>query len=174
MCWTAARSARSRSRSGSVLKFVLRDYDVLIPEVVEQELRQGADQHRHLHDVQNADWIKVVTLTSPEQLDAFSFYVRRLLRPDGRNLGECGVLALAETTPNSVAVVDDRRANKAARGRPVTVRRTLGLLCEAIQQEQLTVAMVSAVADDLLAAEYRLPFEPGGFAQWAADEGGLG
>lgn len=42
------------------------------------------------------------------------------------------MLAPAETLPDAVAVVDDRVAVKAARARDVTVRRTLGLLCDAI------------------------------------------
>lgn len=50
-------------------------------------------------------------------------------------------------------------------------RRTLALLCDAIRDNLLTVPLVSAVADDLLENEYRLPFGPGGFAGWAEREG---
>lgn len=91
--------------------------------------------------------------------------------PRSRNIGECGVLALAETRPSTVAIVDDRTAVHVAGERGVRVRRTLGLLCDAIRDELLTVPLVSAVADDLLANSYRLPFGPGGFAQWAEQEG---
>lgn len=118
-----------------------------------------------------ADWIEVVALDTEEQLEAFAFYTERLVGPDGRNVGECGVLALAETTPSSIAVVDDRVAGNAAQVRNVSVRRTLGLLCEAIRKELLTVPLVSALADDLLATYYRLPFGPGGFARWAEQHG---
>jgi hypothetical protein len=34
----------------------------------------------------------------------------------------------------------------------------------------LTVPLVSKIADDLLATEYRLPIEKGGFEQWAAGQ----
>lgn len=57
------------------------------------------------------------------------------------------------------------------RGRNVTARRTLGLLCDAIRQGLLTVPLVSALADDLMQDSYRLPFGPGGFAKWAAEQG---
>ncbi|GAA1912513.1 hypothetical protein GCM10009716_22890 [Streptomyces sodiiphilus] len=52
-----------------------------------------------------------------------------------------------------------------------TVRRTLGLLCDAIREGLLTVPSVSAPADDLLASQYRLPFKHGGFAEWCEREG---
>ena len=119
----------------------------------------------------DADWIETIPLDSSEQLVAFAYYEQRLVGPDGRNVGECGVLALAETTPHAIAVVDDRVAGNAAKGRKVEVRRTLGLLCDAIRQGLLTVPLVSALADDLLRDSYRLPFGPGGFARWADEQG---
>ncbi|GHJ36119.1 hypothetical protein Sm713_17280 [Streptomyces sp. TS71-3] len=60
--------------------------------------------------------------------------------------------------------------SSSARGRPVKVRRTLGLLCDAIREGLLTIPLVSALADDLLKSRYRLPFEPGGFAEWCDRE----
>ena len=168
---TGPLSHFARSQWLGVLKVVLKDVRVLIPDVVEAELRIGAGQYNHLQAVLDADWIEVVPLDTPEQLAAFTYYEQRLVGPDGRNIGECGVLALAETTLNAVAVVDDRVAGLAAKGRGVEIRRTLGLLCQAIRQGLLTVPLVSALADDLLMNSYRLPFGPGGFARWAADEG---
>ena len=50
-------------------------------------------------------------------------------------------------------------------------RGTLGLLIEAIHADLLTVKLVSALADDLLATEYRLPFRPGRFEAWALENG---
>lgn len=154
-----------------VLKSVLKDHRVLIPDVVAHELRNGCDRHHYLRSVLDAAWIEQVTLSSPEELAAFVHYERLLVGPDRRNLGECGVLALAETLPSAVAVLDDRVAVEAARGRSVTVRRTLGLLCEAIRAGLLTVPLVSALADDLIQNDYRLPFPHGGFAQWCEREG---
>lgn len=107
----------------------------------------------------------------PEHLVAFARYERLLVGQVGRNVGECGVLALAETTPNAVAVVDDRAARNAGERYKVRVRGTLGLLCDAIRSGLLTVPLVSAVADDLIQNDYRLPFNPGGFARWAEEQG---
>lgn len=154
-----------------VLKLVLKEHQALIPDVVVDELRSGAQQHHHLRSVLEAGWIETVPLTSPSQLSAFVHYERQLVGPDRRNIGECGVLALAESLPGAVAVVDDRVAVEASRGRPVKVRRTLGLLCDAVRAELLTVPLVSALADDLLQGQYRLPFTTGGFADWCEREG---
>lgn len=161
----------ARSQWLGVLKAVLSEVRVVIPDVVETELREGLAQYHHLQAVLDASWIEVVPLDTDEQLFAFSRYAERLVGANGRNIGECGVLALAETTPNATAVLDDRVARKLAEQRKVEVRGTLGLLCEAIRQGLLTVPLVSAVADDLLEHSYRLPFGPGGFAQWAEREG---
>jgi hypothetical protein len=51
------------------------------------------------------------------------------------------------------------------------VKGTLGLLCDAIRDGLLTVKLVSAVADDLMTTQYRLPFGPGGFEKWASENG---
>ncbi len=168
---TGPLSHFARSQWLGVLKVVLKGARVLIPDVVEAELRTGVATFGHLQAVLDADWIEVVPLDRTEHLTAFTYYEQRLVGSDGRNIGECGVLALAETTANAVAVVDDRVAARAARGRQVEVRRTLGLLCDAIRQGLLTVPLVSALADDLLQNSYRLPFGQGDFARWAADQG---
>jgi predicted nucleic acid-binding protein len=167
---TGPLSHFARSQWLGVLKAVLGEGRVVIPDLVANELHHGANRHPHLRAVLDAGWIEIVTLDTEEQLAALTFYTERLVGQDGRNIGECGVLALAETTPSSIAVVDDQVAVNAAKVRQVTVRRTLGLLCEAIQQELLTVPLVSALADDLLANHYRLPFGPGDFARWAEEK----
>lgn len=153
------------------LKLVLEDHRVVIPDLVEQEIHQGSGSHPHLVGILPTDWIEVVALEDPEHVRSFTNFEKALVGPDGRNLGECGVLALAQNLDSAVAVVDDRTARKAANDANVEVRGTIGLLCDAIRAEILTVQLVSAVADDLLATDYRMPFKPGGFAKWAAENG---
>ena len=53
--------------------------------------------------------------------------------------------------------------------RNIAIRPTLALLCDAIREGLLTLPLVSALADDLLTSQYRLPFQPGGFERWAAE-----
>ena len=47
----------------------------------------------------------------------------------------------------------------------------MALMHEAVQDGLLTVRLVSALADDLLRGEYRLPFPHGGYEKWAAENG---
>ena len=177
---TGPLSKFAESQWLGVLKFVLAGAPVLVPDVVAVELRTGSDQYPHLtavlqvlRDASGTDgWIEVVPVATDDQLTAFARYTRLLVGPDGRNTGECGVLALAQTIPGAVAVLDDRVACKAAKEHHVEVRGTLGLLCEAVRRAQLTVGAVSAVADDLIQYDYRLPFGRGGFERWA-DQNGL-
>ena len=54
-------------------------------------------------------------------------------------------------------------------GRNIGEAGVLALLCDAVDSGLLTVKLVSALADDLLATEYRLPFKPGRFEAWAIE-----
>ncbi|QBI52498.1 hypothetical protein [Streptomonospora litoralis] len=168
---TGPLSHFARSQWLGVLKLVLKGSRVVIPDVVRDELIRGGAQHPYMHAVFEQSWIEVVALDTDELLHAFARYERRLVGANGKNVGECGVLALAGSLPHATAVVDDRVAGNAAKAANIRVRRTLGLLCEGIYRGELTVALVSAVADDLIADAYRLPFEPGGFAKWAEAQG---
>lgn len=91
---TGPLSHFARGQWLGVLKVVLKDARVLIPDVVEAELRNGASRHSYLQAVLDADWIEVVALDTYDQLAAFAYYEQRLVGSDGRNVGECGVLAL--------------------------------------------------------------------------------
>ena len=108
-------------------------------------------------------------LTSAAEIGEFARF-SALLVAGGRNIGEAGVLAYAKVH-QCIAVVDDGAARKAAQAAGVTCRGTLGLLCEAVRKGQLTMTMVSALVDDLIEGEYRLPLPPGGFEKWARDNG---
>ena len=115
----------------------------------------------------DAPWIEIRELSSERELKLFGEFSKLLVKGD-RNVGEAGVLALAKVVAGT-AVVDDSAGRKAAITHHVDLRPTLALLCDAIHAELLTVKLVSALADDLLATEYRLPFKRGRFEQWATD-----
>lgn len=152
-----------------VLKAVVGERQALVPDVVVHELELGARRDSRLQQVLDADWIEHRQLITDPEVEAFVRFSGRLVK-GSRNRGEAGVLALASIV-GGVAVVDDGAARKAAEDYAVAKRPTLALLCEAIRQGLLTVPLVSALADDLLASEYRLPFGGGGFEKWAREEG---
>lgn len=152
-----------------MLKAVVGDRQALIPDVVVAELKIGAVRDNRLQAVLDADWIECRELRQPDEIAAFAKFSSLLVR-GRRNRGEAGVLALASTT-GGVAVIDDGAGRRAAKDYGISLRPTLALCCDAIHAGLLTVPLVSALADDLLANEYRLPFGPGGFAAWVNECG---
>jgi predicted nucleic acid-binding protein len=152
-----------------VLKFLAGDRDVIIPESVERELKKQSHDLPVLHQVLDADWISVDRSDDMPFLMAFAEYEHRLAVGE-QNRGECGVLALGRSR-GFETVLDDSVPRTIAEEDGIRVTATLPLLCNAIRGGQLTVLMVEALADDLLSGAYYLPFGPGGFRQWAHEEG---
>jgi len=166
---TGPLSHFARQQWLGALKAVVGARTALIPDVVLDELRIGAAQDGRIQAVLDADWLERRDLSSGVEILAFAQFSSLLVRGD-RNRGEAGVLALAATT-GGTAIIDDGAARHAAQAHGVSHRGTLALLCEAVRLGLLTVPLVSALADDLISGEYRLPFKPGGFAKWAAEAG---
>lgn len=158
-----------------LFKLVAAGRPVMIPDVVHQELLNGVRDHPHLRSVLDAtsDWIEVRSISRPAEMVVLARYASVLLGADGRkNLGECGVLALAEVIPG-VAILDDRAGRRAGTASDVSVRGTVALILDAIKEHGLPREVAAVVADDLLATEYRLPFEPGLFLRWSVENGQL-
>jgi predicted nucleic acid-binding protein len=151
------------------LRLVTAGRTAIVPDTVVDELRAGVREYPHLQMVLDATWLEQRPLISSAELEQFARFASVLVAND-RNLGECGVLAYAKVN-DATAVIDDGPARKIAREYNVPHIGTLGLLCEALQDGILTVELISAVADDLIEGEYRLPFLTGGFRKWALDNG---
>jgi hypothetical protein len=78
---TGPLSHFARSQWLGVLKAVLGDGQVIIPDVVEAELRSATGRHHHLRAVLDTGWIEMVPLDTDAQLAAFSYYEQRLVGP---------------------------------------------------------------------------------------------
>lgn len=141
-----------------------------MPEAVLRELADGQHRYRHLGLVIGADWLAVDRSDDAAVVVRTARYEARLAA-DGRNRGECAVLALAGVR-GWTAVVDDGEARKLAREDDISYTTTGRLLCQAIRTGQLTAASCAAIGDDLVRTEYRLPFGSGQeFLEWAVREG---
>ncbi|HET8660640.1 MAG TPA: nucleotide-binding protein [Micromonosporaceae bacterium] len=152
-----------------ILQALAGDRAVLVPDLVRDEIAGATHMYPFLGQVLSSDWIRIDRSDDIELLVAQARYASRLA--SGRkNLGECSVLALAEVRCH-VAVLDDRVARKVGEEYGVQITGTLALLCDGIRKGLLTVPLVSKIADDLLATEYRLPLLPGQFEIWALQEG---
>lgn len=151
-----------------ILETIADDRAILIPQLVDDEISRATHAYPFLAQIRDAGWIKVDRSDDLQFLVVQARYASRLASGT-KNLGECGVLALAEVR-GFTAVVDDRAAREVGEEYGVRVTGTLALLLQGIQLGLLTVPLVSKIADDLLATEYRLPIEPGGFERWAAEQ----
>ncbi|GAB3717190.1 hypothetical protein GCM10027598_27760 [Amycolatopsis oliviviridis] len=152
-----------------VLKAVVGEREAIVPDVVVDELNEMALRDDRVAVAAAADWIQRRELRTSEEIREFAYFSSLLVRGN-RNRGESGVLALAKTA-GGTAVIDDGAGRRAARANSVPLKPTLSLLCEAIRKDLLTIKLVSALADDLLISQYRLPFSPGQFETWAKDNG---
>ncbi|WP_327042826.1 nucleotide-binding protein [Micromonospora ureilytica] len=152
-----------------VLRFLAEERPVYIPDSVERELNDATEYVSAVRAALDADWIRVHRSISPDYVKAFAHYVDRLV-VNGKNLGECGVLAMGEIYKCEV-VIDDATPRAIAEEKGIQVTATVPLLCEAIRAKKLTTVMVEALADNLLEGEYYLPFGPGGFRQHVLENG---
>lgn len=152
-----------------ILEVLAGDREVLVPEVVSDEIKTATHTYHFLGQVLDAGWIKVDRSDDIEFLVVHARYTSRLASGT-KNLGECGVLTLAEVRGHT-AVIDDRVAREVGTEYGVQITGTLALMCDGIRQGLLTVPLVSKIADDLLATDYRLPVEPGYFESWAREQG---
>ncbi|MDE0065806.1 MAG: nucleotide-binding protein [Acidimicrobiaceae bacterium] len=151
-----------------VLKTLVGSRRAIIPVQVSLELRQASGHEQAVGTVLDATWIELHELNTEEELRVFARFAAYLMS-EGRNEGETAVLAVAATMP-AQAVLDDSAGYRAAQREGVRCIRTLALLCESIRNGLLTAELVSAVADDLIETDYRLPFKPGEFIPWAIAE----
>lgn len=152
-----------------VLRFLAGRRPVYIPDSVERELVHAAEHASAVRGVLEADWIHVYRSSNPDYVAAFAHYRDRLVA-NGRNLGECGVLAMGQLYKCEV-VMDDATPRQIAQEKGIRVSATVPLLCVAIRERKLTTVMVEELADTLLQSDYFLPFGPGGFRRHVLENG---
>ena len=154
-----------------VLEEIVGERRVIVPMAVIAELESTSHRFAEVADAADARWVTHYELSSYDEIAAFAMF-SELLVSGQKNRGEAEVLALAATLP-AEAVIDDATAYEVGKREGVEGTRTLPLLCDAIHRGLLSLDEVSDIADDLIMTDYRLPFEPGQFAQWATGEGFL-
>ena len=152
-----------------VLRFLAGERQIYIPDSVERELVNAVDHEPAVRGVLDAHWINVHRSTDLRYTGAFSYYEDRLV-VEGKNRGECGVLAMRELYKCEV-VIDDSTPREIGEERCIRVTATVPVLCDAIRAKRLTISMVEDLADHLLESEYYLPFKPGGFRQHVLENG---
>ncbi|MEU8050988.1 hypothetical protein [Micromonospora haikouensis] len=104
-----------------VLRFLAGERPVYIPDSVERELNGATEHASATRAVLDADWIRVHRSTNPDFVESFSHYADRLFAA-GKNLGECGVLAIGQIYKCEV-VIDDATPRRIAEEKEFGSRR---------------------------------------------------
>lgn len=154
-----------------VLRFLADGREVYIPDSVERELRDASIDIPAIRAVLDEEWIRVFRTTEDEYQRHYARFHDRLVA-DGKNVGECGVLAMGAAYGCEL-VIDDSVPRKIAEEMGLNVTATVPILCDAIRAKKLTTVMVESLADDLLSGKYYLPFGKGGFRQHVLENGML-
>lgn len=160
----------ARAKRFDTLEHLVQGHRCVVTRAVLDELEEGCSRHPELASALALPWLALVTTDSLQELRAISHYVR-LLGEGERNIGEASILAWAELS-SGVALVDDRAAVRAARGRNVQVRRTLGLVCDGVHRKLLATGEACALVDTLITEGHaRFPCDGTNFLQWAERNG---
>lgn len=154
-----------------VLAYQSKGSGAFIPEAVEQELSDGTHEFPHLRLALECDWLVVDRSDDIHYTVYTAGYEARLVGADGRNRGECAVLAMARAF-DRIAVIDDAEARTIAEEDGIAHTTTLHLLCDAIRERMINARTARQVVSDLLQTTYFLPFEDAEeFYGWAVRNG---
>lgn len=118
---------------------------VAVPQEVFREVTRGA--HPAVEMVRAATWIDVLDLPDPAS-------VRSLQAETGLDEGECAAIVLAENTPNSLLLVDDKAARRATLSRGVRVGGTVATLL--LAKNRGLIPSVKCVLDELISCGTRI------------------
>ena len=97
--------------------------DVWIPEEVQAEFLRS-DTIARRSTLNNAPWIRTVSLTDPQSTSAYG----------SLDQGEASVLALAKEHDAHLVIIDEKKAREEAKRIGLPVRGTVGVLLEAKQK----------------------------------------
>ncbi|GAA4565648.1 hypothetical protein GCM10023176_14240 [Micromonospora coerulea] len=123
--------------------------------VVLDELRSGVQQHPALSSALELDWMQVIALDQPAELQCFAVWVRRI-GAGARDMGEATVFAAADIH-GGIAITDDRDATRVGRAHGLSVHGTIWLLAGGCGAGKLTEIDAGAIIDALRQTGHRLP-----------------
>ena len=118
--------------------------EVLVPEGVIRELRNGAILGVPLPDIDSLSWLRTRKVSSSRVLPLAA----------GLGIGEREVLALAMEVDSPLVILDDALARRFAQRLNIPLTGTLGLLLKAKQQGR--IERVGPYLDRLKALRFRL------------------
>lgn len=125
ICDTSAIFYLHRLRYLSLLKKLYGN--IIVPQTVVSELRQGREEGQDVPDLREYPWIQIKHIRIPKIIGLMTD-----LGP-----GEAGVLALALEEPDALVILDDLLARKVTILQGIKLTGTLGILLKAKQKGHL-------------------------------------
>ena len=112
------------------------------------------------------DWATLVHVDGLNEIVAFGAWCQRLVGANPHDRGEASVAAWAESH-NAIAIVDDKDARIVMQRNGVQAHGSMWILCQVINCGRINVQTASGFVDAVIKAGARLPFNAGGFEDWA-------
>ena len=97
--------------------------EILLPKTVFDEVCCNQAFAAEAEAVKKRDFIKVETVTFSQSI--------KILRAAGLDLGESEAIVLADTLPNSLLLMDERKGRQIAKSMGIQIIGTLGILLQA-------------------------------------------
>lgn len=136
------------------------------------EIAKGIERYPVLGGIAGLPWLRSVEIDLAE-LAAFATYKGALGGAADENVGESAVLAWV-AAHGGTAIVDDEVARNMGLDDGLEVHGTLWLVVRAYKHDVLDRPTATAIVDDLIMSEMRLPFTGGAsLFGWAYEQGYL-
>ena len=143
VCDTAPLQRLHRGNALDVLKSL---YDrVLVPESVKEEIDEGREEGLDLPDLDELEWIEVVSPGDPEMVSENT----------GIGVAEREVMALAMETAGAVIVMDDPLGRRHAKLMRQPATGTIGILLRAKSRKLIT--SIGTILERLDGRGFRMP-----------------
>ena len=120
--------------------------EVLIPDAVYQEVCSNPDFVNEANLIKNSSFIKVQAVSNNQSV--------KILRASGLDLGESEAIVLADSLPNSLLLMDERKGRQIAQSMGIKITGTLGILIQA--KKSGMVNEIKPLLDALLNANVRI------------------
>ena len=120
--------------------------EVLLPEAVFDEVCRNRAFANEATAIQNSSFIKVSAVSHDKSVD--------FLRATGLDLGESEAIILANSLPNVLLLMDERKGRQIALNMGIPITGTLGILLQAKRLGHVT--QIKPLLDALLNANIRI------------------
>jgi len=120
--------------------------EVLIPQAVSNEICRNPMFLDEAKMIENCAFIRVITVSNEQSV--------KILRAAGLDLGESEAIVLADSLPDSLLLMDERKGRQIAQSMGIKITGTLGILLQA--KKLGVVEQIKPLLDTLITSNIRI------------------